>query len=279
MILTVLNLQFSRNVPGTSSSVGASYKFNCSGKQGAVVVLGDWGIMSHALKNSVFRPYMSKHHSSWHQFATSKGLAVEETDLVLISSFVKTSQWALAAFSSQKKSVEVSFNASIGPFASAQFGLSYGEGESGSIPQRRGPRMHTTGSEANSADSVAPLLPNQCLFIRYHKLKKKKLIRLPWITAEVKAKDAIGSPEEDYQRSSSHLRPPSSSSGTGGSISRSISGSSSKSSNANHSDDVSPAVDTPASSFVDNIEDASSNVSFSSTDTESPPAPQVCSFV
>jgi hypothetical protein len=214
------------------------------------------------MNNTMFRPYMSKHYRSWHEFALSKGLALEETDLVLISSFVKTSQWAIAAFSHPKRSHQISFNASLSPFVAAEFGISFGEETGGFIPQRRGPILRpATGP--NDSEASSQLRPDQSLFICYYKLRKRRLARRLEIGISVEARDAIGSPEDDYQGSLGRSR---ASSSSGGLLSRSISDGT-KSSHTTSSDEMLSAPSTSATSVSEDAD----NVSLSASDiTELP---------
>ena len=250
------------------AGVAGSYKFSCSGKQGAVVVLGDYGTLSEVVKNNRFGPYMAKHYRSWYRFALSKGVSIKEHDIVLVSSWIKTSQWALAAFADQQRSHELSFNANAGPFGAAKFAIRFGMNNEASVTQRRGPRRRSIsnqGGQSNSGENVQ----DQCLFLRYYKLKKRFLLRDKIVTT-VKARDALGSPEDE-------ILPPSGPSGSsaadtraGGLMSRSTS-SGSKESHSTDSNELERCADPPNTPDTSVAEGESDTSSPRSIFTELPP--------
>ena len=152
-------------------------------------MLGESGTQSHTLRNWRFVQYMRQHHASWHEHAFQKGYAVLPTDIILVSGWVKTSKWALAAFSSQERSHDITFQANVGTFASAQFALSVQGDTLMPIEQRCGP---------SSASGIAQTTPkkDQCLFLRYYK-QKSRSPRHPKIVAAIDAKDTRVLPQLD----------------------------------------------------------------------------------
>lgn len=90
---------------------------------------------------------------------------------MLVSGWLKTSRWALAAFQDQEQSHEISFDASAASFinASLQVSLANDSGRPGPH-QRRGPYMPDQHTNSSS-----PRDPDQCMFLQYYKMKTRRL--------------------------------------------------------------------------------------------------------
>lgn len=100
-----------------------SYSFTCNGKQGATVTLGSPGKQELLLRNQTFREYVYNNHAYWYDFALKKKHEVQPSDIILVSGFVKTSEWALNIFGNSSKSHEFSVEATVGDFVSADFSV------------------------------------------------------------------------------------------------------------------------------------------------------------
>ncbi|GJE89753.1 hypothetical protein PsYK624_058590 [Phanerochaete sordida] len=127
-----------------SSIVGASYTFTCKSSHGAVAVLGDSGHQKWYLRNVKFREYIVKHHASWYAFAIEREHDIAPGSLVLVSGWLKTSEWALATFANHGKTHDVSLSASAGSYASAAFTAAAGTEVAMSVEQRCGPQRTRT---------------------------------------------------------------------------------------------------------------------------------------
>ncbi|GJE89743.1 hypothetical protein PsYK624_058490 [Phanerochaete sordida] len=166
-----------------SDVAGALYTFSCNSSRGAVAVLGDSGHQEWYLRNRSFREYIAKYHSSWYDFALAKDHDIAPESLVLVSGWLKTSEWAIATFANQGKGHDISLNACAGSFASAAFEVSAGIEVQTSLEQRAGP------PKISSAPVTSGSPPrNQCMFIRYYKLKTRALGRAK-VSVQVDAKD------------------------------------------------------------------------------------------
>lgn len=193
-----------------SSVAGASYTFSCNSSRGAVTVLGDTGRQQWYLRNRSFRQYIAKHHSSWYDFAVEKDHDVSPESLVLVSGWLKTSEWAIATFANQGKAHDISLNASAGSYASATFQISTGTEVQMSVEQRSGPPKKNGATKGASTSSAAEshLPHNQCLFLRYYKLKARALGR-PKVSVRVDAKDVQSpwqeTPSPSYYRTRSNV--------------------------------------------------------------------------
>ncbi|KAF7789085.1 hypothetical protein EIP86_000018 [Pleurotus ostreatoroseus] len=188
---------------------GFSYSFNCAKEQGAFLVL-----MEDAKKTVVppavnFTTYMRKNHSSWYEFATHSqnyGLACKPEDIILVRGSVKTSAWALGAYTENGNHVhDVSFSGQGASFASAGFKWASSNQSSARFEHRIGPsdapslRRLTSGRSGRStiASGKAVARPttnelpeitaerkmgieaaidadntdDQCVFLSYYKIK------------------------------------------------------------------------------------------------------------
>lgn len=151
-----------------------SYTFTCNGKQGATVVLGSPGKQELVLRNQAFRKYVYDNHAYWYDFAIMKKHEVEPSDIILVSGFIKTSEWALNIFGKSSKAHEFSLSATVGDFVSADFALS-ADAEFDMAPVKRAgpPKRATEASVDGKATATMP--PNQCLFLRYYVVSDRPL--------------------------------------------------------------------------------------------------------
>ena len=137
--------------------------------------------------------YILLNHAGWHQFARNVcRLDLKSQEIIFVCGWVKTSQWALAAFVNQGKSHEMSFSATAGSFAAARFGLSLQSQSHVSLEQRSGPLVTRQGGPS----TVLPSMKNQCLFLKYYK-HKTRLLMSAKVVAEASPQDARGSPEDE----------------------------------------------------------------------------------
>lgn len=197
------------------SIAGASYTFNCNSSRGAVAVLGDTGHQQWYLRNRSFREYIVKYHSSWYDFAVEKDHDISPDSLVLVSGWLKTSEWAIATFSNHGKAHDISLSACAGSYASAAFEISAGTEVQMSVEQRCGPPENSGAASPASGEERRRLPHNQCLFLRYYKLKTRALGR-PKVSVQAEAKD-VQSPWQETSQPPFSSNPSSTSGGSGSS--------------------------------------------------------------
>ena len=124
---------------------------------------------------------MLAHHKSWYRFVKGLGFPVRETDIILLSGWVKTSKWSISAFSTASKQQNVSISASYSGSMAANFSLS--TENSASIPlEQRCNESRPTG--------IADPPKNQCMFIEYFKVQYPVNPFALGITLRPKAADA-----------------------------------------------------------------------------------------
>ncbi len=149
--------------------VTGKIRFRCADEQAAVLVL-----KQHAVRDSVHRPeglerYIKLNHKSWCRFARDVArISIEDEEIVFVSGFVKTAQWALAAAAYHAKAGEFLFGGEFGPSAKATFSVETTTTSVMSVEQR--------------CSGVRPsaLYPNlagdrfdQCIFVHRYKFKNR----------------------------------------------------------------------------------------------------------
>ena len=121
--------------------------------------------------NSIFPNYMRRHYESWHAFANDSehfSLALKPEDIIFVRGWVKTTEWAVAAFLDKGTAHELSFQAGIGSYAHADFTVSKKEQISTSLEWRSGPKQGRNTGQENGRD--------QCIFLSAYKLKRRSLL-------------------------------------------------------------------------------------------------------
>lgn len=190
---------------GFSQSMKASFAFSCHSHCGAVAVLGGFGHQRWYISNRDFWGYIAKHHDSWYNFAESKDHILAPEAIVLVSGWLKSTEWALASVSNHGQAHDLSFSASAGSYAGASFEMSAGTDIRMSVEQRSGPVLldddYGTLSEPTTGQP-ARLPCNQCLFVRYYKMKRRILGLWRGIDVTVEATDAVSPGDESVGRRS-----------------------------------------------------------------------------
>ncbi|EKM58697.1 uncharacterized protein PHACADRAFT_193814 [Phanerochaete carnosa HHB-10118-sp] len=106
------NTIFHKADAGTSDptqSVDETYTFECPDGRGATAVLRDFGLREGYRSNRRFSDYVAKHHSSWYELATKSGFPIRPEAIILVSGWLKTTNWETAAVSNSGPAVGLSF--------------------------------------------------------------------------------------------------------------------------------------------------------------------------
>lgn len=184
--------------------MGLSYKFTCSEDRGSLLVLNGATTREELHRNELFPDYMRTHYKSWVKFALERFLlTLKPEEIVLVRGWVKTTEWAMAAYVDKGKSHELSFRAVAGAFANARFTVSSKEHASASAECRVGP--------APAPGQENPNELNQCIFLSTYRLKRRGVL-VPVIRAMSQPVDFDSrppSPDEDEVTRTPALSPPS----------------------------------------------------------------------
>lgn len=140
--------------------VSAAYSFDCKDQKGAIVVPGDYASLRLVRRNDRFFDYVRQHHKSWFEFARSLGLDVKPEDIILVSGWLKTTEWAVAAVLAEGKAHAFSLNVDPGSsIVQARLDIEHSTNHKLSTSHRKGPNKITARRR------------DQCLFLRYYKAK------------------------------------------------------------------------------------------------------------
>lgn len=131
-------------------------------------MLGDWAARSTVDDNYQLRHYVRDHHEAWFAFAHARGHVVKRRDIVLVSGWIKSSEWALAACTSSARGHKFSITAGLDAAAKVDLSVHATAEHTLSALQRRRPPV------AASADDAAKLPKDQCLFLRFVKGEAKR---------------------------------------------------------------------------------------------------------
>lgn len=126
---------------------------------------------------------MRQHHESWCEFAQREGLDIPREDIVLVRGWVKTSEWAVAAFIEKGQTHEVSFHGQLGQFAQAGFSVAISESSVASVETRSGPHRRpitppgqTHSSTGKNVDRGTDKPCDQCIFLSCYKIKYRTFL-------------------------------------------------------------------------------------------------------
>lgn len=184
---TLLVSKLERTSGASVAEAGVTYHFTCNEDQGALLLLKDHATTQEIHPSSPhFIEYMRKHYLDWCRFAREKrGLALEPEELVFVRGWVKTTEWAVAAFLDRGCEQELSFEAEAGSFAKAKFSIATSHQQSTSVMHRTGPHR------ADECMRTVPPKQDQCVFLSYFKLKRYPLFGVVKIAANSEPKDDI----------------------------------------------------------------------------------------
>ncbi|TFY54419.1 hypothetical protein EVJ58_g8874 [Rhodofomes roseus] len=167
-----VKLDINANI-NAKSTVNLGLRFRCTNEQGAVLVLPTKkAIGEQLLPNSLIPKYMGRNHAYWYEFATERAqLDLKQEDIILISGWIKTARWAVAAFVEGGREVELSFGAGQASLADASFSVTTTQGVSRSWHQHSGP--DTDEETTAGSSSVSRSVQDQCVFLHFYKSKRR----------------------------------------------------------------------------------------------------------
>lgn len=153
-------------------------RFRCAAEQAAVLVL-----KQHAIRDSIHKPeglerYIKQYHSSWGRFARDVAkISIDDEELVFVSGFVKTAEWALAAASQSAREGEFVFGGEFGPSVKTSFSVETAHSTYMSVEQRcsgpRIPRLPPSDDAPEPTRTEVDTGFDQCIFLIRYKLKRR----------------------------------------------------------------------------------------------------------
>ncbi|CCL98820.1 uncharacterized protein FIBRA_00825 [Fibroporia radiculosa] len=173
-----------RVIQQPSDNAGA-YRFECTGDRGAILILGSPAVREELPQVRRMKNYMSKHMQNWIEFAHDRGPEVQPEHIYFVRGWVKTTQWAVAALMQQANGAVLHFNGHFG--SERAFTLE----NCASWGCRSGPkgRIFTSSGAAD-----------QCIFLHYFKLKKRRFVPLWKLEAAAEPRDPSPSSDDDIEQ-------------------------------------------------------------------------------
>ncbi|KZT71110.1 hypothetical protein DAEQUDRAFT_724476 [Daedalea quercina L-15889] len=161
---TMSHFSVKARVAESSEHVGAGFRFQCAGDQGAVLFMKKSANHEYVHESRAMVEYISRNLARWHEYIRDiVDVNVPKESLRFISGFHKTADWAVASYVSTGRLAEIELNTDFG-VASAAFSVASGTMVAPVLEQRWGPPpRRAAGPEDDER--------NQCVFINYYKLK------------------------------------------------------------------------------------------------------------
>ncbi|OCH86826.1 WD40 repeat-like protein [Obba rivulosa] len=193
---------------GGIATANGGFSFSYTGGKGAILVLQDAAAGTEVHNGRRMENYMRQNYEAWYEFAREKyGRDLQRDDIVFMRGWVKTTQWAVAAFAEGGVSGSLMFNLGL-PMASASLNVSGSHNVSASHLYRIGPEREsqaTVGADhliAAGPSSQPPIaaMPkaDQCIFMMYYKIKPRRFSR--WRGVDIRAaaepRDLPGPPDD-----------------------------------------------------------------------------------
>ena len=142
------------------------------------------------MNRKLFKEHMLKYYRQWYTFAsTDCQRDIELCDLILVTGFHLTRQWAMATYFRENRQISAALAAEAAPVAVANFSLSAGWSttQPTSIHTRQGPPqvldLQARQDNNETQNDNRTLANNQCVFLRGFYLKE----RLIWGPRVMKA--------------------------------------------------------------------------------------------
>ncbi|KAH9915535.1 uncharacterized protein B0H18DRAFT_1124858 [Fomitopsis serialis] len=161
---------------GQGHGISAELSFECTDRQGAVLVLGSPAELQEIIYTKAMTDYMKTNIDSWVAFAQTLGVDLQHNRIMFVKGWVKTTHWALAAFREKGKSKRCHIQGGVGPVGSAYLDVTFSDATDHGGESRSGP----PGSERGDAEGARGLdhgrPKDQCVLLRYFISKKRPLL-------------------------------------------------------------------------------------------------------
>lgn len=173
--------------PATQGGTQALLRYRCTEQSGALLMLKQAGHATRLDCTLAVQKYMRQNLEHWYLFATDKlGIDLQDSDLIFVYGFTKTTVWAEAAFSSSSADGELSISAGVPSLgALGAFSVELSKCELPVTFHRWGPRGRAAAEHEPDPLAAAPNTSvedafDQCIFLNYFKMKsrfRRRIIR------------------------------------------------------------------------------------------------------
>ncbi|KAI0754004.1 hypothetical protein C8Q80DRAFT_1116859 [Daedaleopsis nitida] len=191
--VSAINMEVSAEVGAALPSpvVSGRLRFKCSNEQGAMLVLKHNATCEALHPCKDLKRYIAHNHNHWYRFAQDVyRLDIPQHNILFVSGWVKTAEWALTAVTHRAREGEIVFGGGFGPLVKAAFSVGGAQDTSISVEHRCGPKRALAPAQCASGGAIE-LKPNmssgdthimpklkhdQCIFFHYYKLKRCRLL-------------------------------------------------------------------------------------------------------
>lgn len=107
-----------------SHNIGAGFLCECTDQQGALAILDTPGTRALAHSDRKMRQHLKSNIASWLSFANENvGITLKEEDIYFVRGWVKTTRWAVVAFSGNSRHAKLRFQGNLNLPVTAAFQL------------------------------------------------------------------------------------------------------------------------------------------------------------
>lgn len=150
----------------------ASYSFESSVSEGAILVTKHETRCYDAQRVKRFKDYMMAHHRSWLRFALDQGHDIESVDKILfVTGYDTTADFNMLAFTQNSQSRKLEFQVAVGQSASASGSWCHWRSQSPRVHEHSGPRRTQTGESPGVCSGDVAY--DQCIFLRALRIYKR----------------------------------------------------------------------------------------------------------
>ncbi|KAH9918679.1 WD40-repeat-containing domain protein [Fomitopsis serialis] len=212
-----------------SHNLNVAFQCECTDQHGALVILDTPGIRQKVHQIRRMQKYMKENIDNWHEWGANElGVDISVEDVLFVLGWVKTSRWAVVAFHGNSSQSKLTFKGDIGLPVSAAFHFDVANHVTAKCERRVGPdnrprfdpnrplgprpqeppTIQAQGSRhwqrpANEQPETDPAGPSsrtwggapesyssdQCVFLHYLKLKKRRFFLPDKIKAAAEPRD------------------------------------------------------------------------------------------
>jgi len=152
--------------------------FELTRKKGAALITKRPTHREDIERERTFKTYVKQHYDSWVDFARELGHG-DNIRPILVTGVDLTREFATVAYSDNQTRMECEFSAAVPGIASTSVSVSGSWHTQGLVHTNCGPhptRRSRSSSESPALESEIPDGYNQCVFLRYYKIRRRVFI-------------------------------------------------------------------------------------------------------
>ncbi|KAF8526895.1 hypothetical protein BU17DRAFT_40032 [Hysterangium stoloniferum] len=195
---------------GLSTNQRGNVQFESTAAQGAILLTNDKTYRADTLQKGLMEEYGIRNIDYWLEFAQRKGHGVKMKDIMFVTGFDVTTEYAMAAFSDANKNISLEFQAKV-PLASTNASVWGSWVTTSSVHYNCGPQVRIPPSPTANLNSSTmgealqsqypvdnqlrkpPKGYNQCVFVRRFRFERKMFRRVPKVIKAAAGPHDLGS--------------------------------------------------------------------------------------